>query len=201
MPSVSVCVCGGGEGRGYLIVLIERSKLLNWFFSRLTITWITLKARVKASSKLRRLVQWNLDLTNLCVTNPRYNEQNFPVPWHSVKLPGSTVSKLHYEALFREEPLLIPRLFSGQEWTREKAAEIAEFLVLESVIRLFSSSLIDRLKSFYPAFSGSLAKAACFRLFNCAIIQGRRAPKNVLDNWLNSSKSVQQWHVMENLAK
>ena len=100
--SDAVCVCmwereGGG---GYLVVLIERSKLLNWFFSRLTITWITLKARIKASSKLRRLVQWNLDLTNLYVMNPRYNKQIFSVPWHFVKLPGSTVSRLHYKALF-----------------------------------------------------------------------------------------------------
>ena len=55
-------------------------------------------------------------------------------------------------------------------------------LVLESLIRLFSSSLIDRLKSFCPAFAGSLAKAARFRLFNCAIIQGRRVSNNVLDN-------------------
>ena len=58
--------------------------------------------------------------------NPRYNKQIFSVPWHFVKLPCSTVSKLHYKALFREEPLLISRLFSGQEWTREKAAEIGE---------------------------------------------------------------------------
>ena len=101
--SDAVCVCmweRGGGGGGYLVVLIERSKLLNWFFSRLTITWITLKARIKASSKPRRLVQWNLDLTNLYVMNPRYKKQIFSVPWHFVKLPGSTVSKLHYKALF-----------------------------------------------------------------------------------------------------
>ena len=86
--------------------------------------------------------------------NPRYKKQIFSVPWHFVKLPGSTVSRFHYKAL----------------------------LVLESVIRLFSSSLIDRLKSFCQAFSGSLAKAARFRFFNCAIIQGRRVSNNVLDN-------------------
>ena len=100
--SDAVCVCMWERegGKGYLVVLIERSKLLNWFFSRLTITWITLKARIKASSKLRRLVQWNLDLTNLYVMNPRYKKQILSVPWHFIKLPGSTVSKLHYKALF-----------------------------------------------------------------------------------------------------